>query len=372
MTNILFFTNKAPKYRLPFFNALAKKLNIKFVFTHENNISGLNAKHIISKGKGYKKYRFHLDLLNIIKKEKPKKIVLLPPDPLHLIDNILLYNYVIKHNIEYYIWVETWNYKKVPFKNKFNEFLMKKIFFNAKKILVSGKKSFEFMLKFVTKDKIKVVGDVSEIKVSKEKLTQLKQNLIKKYNLHNKKIILYVGRLIKRKGINYLIDAFSKIKDKNIVLLIVGGDDFYNLGEPIIKARLLNMVKKYNLSNKIIFTGALDPKGVAAAYSISNVLVVPSITDKIGEPWGLIVNEAMQFGLPVIATDAVGSAYDLIKNGKNGFIVKEKNSKELQIAIEKIIYNPVLKNKMTRYNIDFVKKEYNYKMMINNFIGELK
>jgi len=373
LVDVLFIANKSPAYRIGFFNGLAKKLNIKFVFTHEDKeITGLKADYIFSKGLGYKKYLVHPDLRKIITKEKPKKVVFLPPDPLHLLDNLYLYNYVRRKKIPYYIWTETWKYGSTPLKNKVNEFFLKKVYSGAEKIFVSGKKSFTYMQSFVNKTKIKIIGDVSQIDITTKELSKNSHDFIKKYDLKNKKIILYVGRLIKRKGIEYLISAFSKIKDKSVVLVIIGGGDFYNLGEPTIRKTLTSLVSKFDLSERIIFTGHLPSKQVATMYFLSDVLVVPSITDKIGEPWGLIVNEAMQFGLPVIATDAVGSALDLIKNGKNGFIVQEKNDIAIKIAVEKIIYDKKLKTSMKKYNLDYIKNRYNYDFMINNFVSGLK
>lgn len=371
MTKIIFIANKAPKYRLPFFNGLAKRLNIKFIFTHENDkIPELIADHICVKGIGYKKYKIHLKIIDILKKENPQKVILLPLDPLHLIDNLLIYRYLRKNKINYYIWSERWNFKNKSIKTRINGFLTDGILKFATKIFVSGIKAHNYMLKQVSKNKLIIIPDVSVVNYDHKLLSIEKKKLISKYHLKNKKCILFVGRLIKIKGLYYLIDALSKIDNKDVVLLIVGDKDFYNLGERDIINVLKKQIKKLSLEKRVLFLGELRDTNLAAAYSISNILVVPSITYKVADAWGLVVNEGMQFGLPIIATDAVGCVNDLIDNGQNGFVIKEKNSNELYFAIKKIIFNKQLANKM-KYNSLNKIKGYNYKKMIQNFVRGL-
>ena len=123
---VLFVTNQAPHYRIPLFNELSKRLNIKFIFTHEDkHIKRLSADYISLKGIGYKKFRIHLGLLKIIKKEKPDKLIMLPPDPLHLIDNFILYRFCKKKKIGFVFFTERWNYFHLPIKDKIYNYFYK-------------------------------------------------------------------------------------------------------------------------------------------------------------------------------------------------------------------------------------------------------
>ena len=231
MKKILFVTNKCLPYRVPFFNKLAKKRDITFLFVNEENkIADLKSPQRILKGIGFGKYKIHPRIIPFIKEFD--LVIFLPTDFSYLIDNIMMYIYCKIKKIPYIIWSERWDYKKIPFKDKFSKIFYKKIILNASSVVVSGRKAFDYHLSLgVEKGKIFISPNASEILYDKNKIDKLKRQILKKYKLKNKKIILYVGRLISRKGVNYLISAFSKLKNENAILLIVGGGDFYNLGE---------------------------------------------------------------------------------------------------------------------------------------------
>ena len=89
--------------------------------------------------------------------------------------------------------------------------------------------------------------------------------------------------------------------------------------------------------------------------------MLPSVTVPTGnEPWGLVVNEAFNQGVPVIVTDAVGAASGgLVQDGINGFIVPEKNSNAIAEALRQITDNPGLRNSLGR-NAKRIVAEWNY------------
>jgi len=366
---ILFITNKCPPYRLPVFNELSKKLNIKFVFTHENKIiKELRANYTLLKGIGFKKFKIHPGIIKIIKKEKPTKVVLLPPDPLHLIDNLILYQYCKRNKTPYAIPVGRWEYKNVPLKQKLTEPFYKPILKNAEKLIVYGSKSEEWAInRKIPKSKI-----VKAYNINPEIYKNFKEKKKKLLELKNKKVVLYAGRLIKRKGIDYLIKAFSKVKDKEAVLVLVGGGDFYKLGAKSEEAKLKKLVRSLGIEKKVIFTGEVPSEKTSQYYQSADLFVLPSITLDVGEAWGHVVEEAMSFGLPVITTDAVGAAYDLVKEGKNGFVVKENNISELKEAIKKIVSNKRLREKMGKESLKIIKqKKFSFDEIINNWVKAL-
>ncbi len=121
---------------------------------------------------------------------------------------------------------------------------------------------------------------------------------------------LYVGRLIEHKNIEALIQQFNdKFNDKAAVLRIVGSGVQSNYLE-----------NKYK-SNKVIFTGKLFGKDLINEFHNASCFVCPSFF----EPWGLVVNEALSSGLPVIATKEVGACYDLIEGKETGLIARDNN-----------------------------------------------
>lgn len=155
----------------------------------------------------------------------------------------------------------------------------------------------------------------------------------------NKKIIFYLGYLNERKGVNYLIEAFNKLNRKDTFLLIAGTGNQ--------EGRLRRLAKN---NPSIKFLGYLDGINKANYYSISDFFVFPTLYDV----WGLVINEAFYYGLPIISTDkAVGA--ELIDGGKTGFIIKDKDSNILAESIKKLLDNPKLLTRMKK-NVKLIPK----------------
>jgi glycosyltransferase involved in cell wall biosynthesis len=137
-----------------------------------------------------------------------------------------------------------------------------------------------------------------------------------------KHLVLYVGRLVRQKRVDVLIEAMCKLEQdrKDIALLIVGdGVEHQQLAE---QAKGLKNVR---------FLGFKDRPDLPQYYAVADVFVIPSEI----EPWGMVVAEALACGLPVIATRKVGAAWDLIEDGKNGYIVPENDAAALAVAIDR-------------------------------------
>ncbi len=147
------------------------------------------------------------------------------------------------------------------------------------------------------------------------------------------KIILFVGRLIDAKRPLDLINAFQKIEFKlkeNWTLLFVG--------EGSLKSKIQQLTTiNHQPSTNIVLSGWLQPDEVYRIMAISEIMVLPSEH----EPWGAVVNEAMAAGTPVIASESVGSAHDLIDNEKTGFTFNTGNVLELKNILTKIILGNV-------------------------------
>ncbi len=101
-------------------------------------------------------------------------------------------------------------------------------------------------------------------------------------------------------------------------------------------------------------------------YALADVFVLPSITLPQGkEPWGLVVNEAFDQGVPVIVTEAVGAAAGgLVQDGVNGFIVPERDLNALAEAITNILKNPQLRNQMSKNARDKISSWDNESMVL--------
>ena len=85
-----------------------------------------------------------------------------------------------------------------------------------------------------------------------------------------------------------------------------------------------------------------------AYYALASVVVLPSVTTpQAKEAWGLVVNEAFNQGVPVIATDAVGAvAGGLVRDGVNGLVVPEANSAAITVALERVVNDPAARQRL--------------------------
>jgi glycosyltransferase involved in cell wall biosynthesis len=154
-------------------------------------------------------------------------------------------------------------------------------------------------------------------------------------------VVLYLGRLEKNKGLRYLLQAFQQLDRSDVVLVLAG------VGEE--KEALREQASEAKLTETIRFAGYVPSAETPPYYALADVLVLPSITtDKEKEPWGLVVNEAMNQGCPVIASDAVGAAAGgLVHDGANGLIVPERDSAALCEALRRILDDPNLRAAMS-------------------------
>jgi glycosyltransferase involved in cell wall biosynthesis len=157
----------------------------------------------------------------------------------------------------------------------------------------------------------------------------------------NDRVVLYVGRLEESKGLNYLVEAFTSIERKDVVLLFVGEGSQTTL--------IQHKVSELGLADRVRFAGYVAPENTVPYYALSYVSVLPSVSTPQGkEQWGLVVNEAMNQGVPVIATDVVGAAAGgLVQDGINGFVVPERDSSAVAGALGKIIESPDLRDQMS-------------------------
>lgn len=158
----------------------------------------------------------------------------------------------------------------------------------------------------------------------------------------HQKIILYLGRLVEDKGLNYLVEAFASLKASDAVLVFAGTG--------AAQAEITAQAAALGVSDRIRFAGYVPNNEAYQYYSVSEVFVLPSITTKLfKEPWGLVVNEAFNQGIPVIATEAVGAAAGgLVRDGENGFKVPERDSVALAQALERLLEDPALRQRFSQ------------------------
>jgi glycosyltransferase involved in cell wall biosynthesis len=178
-------------------------------------------------------------------------------------------------------------------------------------------------------------------------------------------VILFVGKLIEKKRPMDLLKAYElltksyKLKTKSLSLVFVG--------DGALRRELEDYAKEHNLQN-VYFVGFKNQTELPQYYVISDVFVLPS---GIGETWGLAVNEAMCFSLPVIVSDIVGCGPDLVKHGENGYIFPLGNIEKLAEYLGELVKKPARIKTFGKKSFKII-QEYSYEKDIEGILTALK
>jgi glycosyltransferase involved in cell wall biosynthesis len=146
-------------------------------------------------------------------------------------------------------------------------------------------------------------------------------------------VILFVAKFVERKQPQLLLEAFREVRNRRPCALLFVGDGAleHDLRRRVAEAEIPD----------VHFAGFLNRSEIASAYVAADVFVLPSRD----EPWGIVVNEAMNFALPIVASDAVGSAADLVSDGENGYLVPSGDVQALAAAIDRLVADPALRRR---------------------------
>lgn len=172
--------------------------------------------------------------------------------------------------------------------------------------------------------------------------------------------VIHVGRLVKWKRVDLLIDAFSKIVPSfpQAELVIIGDG-------PEIE-HLKKQAADLNVEKKIIFTGAIyDNKTIASYLSASAVYVLAGMG-------GLSINDAMTFGLPVICSVCDGTERDLVIDNRNGLFFEENNVHDLTGKLLMLLKDPVYASKMGEESWKIIRDKINLDTVSDRYIKAYK
>lgn len=165
-------------------------------------------------------------------------------------------------------------------------------------------------------------------------------SLREKYGIKEKYIIIAVGQFIKRKGFDILIKACSQLDNIDVGCFIIGGNP---------NAELLELTQSLKLSN-IYFLPFQDRKTLSEYYQLSDVFVLPTREDI----WGLVINEAMANGLPVITTDKCNAGLAMVSD-KNGAIVPVDSIDSLVSSLKLIFSDNNKRLQMGKESLNIIK-----------------
>lgn len=362
---VLFIHNTLPEYRIHFFCELSKLVELDILITEKDLANSVyNLKIDIPKELSIKYISNKAEISYIIKNKKYDITVLPPLDNFYQLDCAFRTIFLCKRkSIKTIYWTEKWEapISLQPIKKRIKNFIQSQVIaFFAKEVdrcIAAGSQSKNYLIKCgVIERNINVAIDSSKSPKSKINI-----DIRSKYNISQKgKIILFLGRIVKRKGCDVLINAFEKISnDKSLYLLVCGEGPELNRIRDIVKSRGIN---------NVIFTGKIEPNIRAEYFKQANVFVLPSYTlDGTIEAWGLTVNESLEQGTAVVASTAVGAVYDL-SDGKCCIKVKENDVDSLVNGLLRVLNDidleKLCKELYNKYSIEKMAESF-YNAFVN-------
>lgn len=187
--------------------------------------------------------------------------------------------------------------------------------------------------------------------------------LLKELGLADDSLIVFaVGRMVYKKGFEYLIRAVPAIlrEHPNARIVLAGGGD--------LQAKLLSLVQQLGVEGSVIMPGWISRDRLPLYFSGCDLFVLPSVVDRQGNVDGLpnTLLEAMASGRPVVATNVAGIPL-AVKDGENGLLVPEKQPGELSSAINLLLRAPNLRQQYGEAGRRRVENELNWETTARNF-----
>ncbi|MCP9751931.1 glycosyltransferase family 4 protein [Ferruginibacter sp. HRS2-29] len=170
-----------------------------------------------------------------------------------------------------------------------------------------------------------------------------------------KKVVLFSGKYIEKKRPLDLVKAFAQLRRDDATLLM--------MGEGGLRKEMETYIAQNNIAD-VVLTGFVNQSEIVKYYAAADVFVMCS---GMGETWGLSVNEAMNFSMPVIVSSTCGSAHDLVQQGVNGFVYDEGDIEELSKKL-----NQLLSDESLRISAGEASKKIVADFSIDKIVGELK
>ncbi len=266
----------------------------------------------------------------------------------------LIFNFLNRKRIPYVLSChgefsyEKQNWRQIFLRKLFDKFIGERIVNNAAKLIaLTPFEQAQYLNGGVEKNKIAVVPNgVSSAEFSDMPFVGSFKKLFK---IGDEKVVLYIGRINKYKGIDFLVKAFALVcKIRTDVRLVIAGPD-----DGFLRT-LEQMIAELDLGSRVLFTGSLNRRQVAAAYNDCTLVVYPSVQ----EGFPIVPLEAGNVGKPVIVTDIPAMNYVL--KGEFGLTVPYGNVIQLKTSIETILNNLELSKKFAENGRRFVRQNYSW------------
>ncbi len=338
---IIIFTGYPAPYKVEFYNALDQHFDVTVIICESISEYGHRNKEWFNHNYAFKTILFD----DIIKKITKKYIM--------NFDHIIINGYSVKN-------IRTILKKIKKYKLKYvmsidggiikNENIIKK---TIKSYFISGASAYlspsiesdKYLIYYgAVKENIRrylftsLTNDaVSQVNPLRETRTSIRDD----FNFNDEIIILYVGQFIHRKGIDIALKSFNLVKNCNTRLVLIGDS---------LSSELLEIIDN-TAKNRITNIDFVKQDELFKYYYASDIFIFPTRQDI----WGLVVNEAMSFGLPIVSSDKANASLELITNEENGYIVNIDNINEIASAIDLLADNKELRDTISSNNIEKLK-----------------
>ena len=243
-----------------------------------------------------------------------------------------------RHQVPFVVWVES---TEQDFRSRAPaiEFLKRRFLKACSAFVVPGKSSFQYVMKYGARPEVVFTApNAVDTKFFSSRAAAIRDA----GETHRRalqlppRFILFVGRLVREKGLLDLLQAYGKLAPEQraaVGLVLVGeGPDRAEL------TRCSSDIKP----GQVQYAGFVHREQLAGYYALAEAFVFPSHTDT----WGLVVNEAMACGLPVISSEAAGCTADLVQEGWNGRVVSRGDVAQLASAMEEVAKDSALRTRM--------------------------
>ncbi|MEM3379109.1 MAG: glycosyltransferase family 4 protein [Candidatus Bathyarchaeia archaeon] len=219
---------------------------------------------------------------------------------------------------------------------------------NATLVVTVSMYSAEQITQYYNVDRAKIRIASNGVDIQKFRPMENREEIRRQIGVADRPCVLFVGRLIPRKGLSFLVEAAKQIvmEFKETVFLIVGNGP--------MRSQLLAYLKENSMLGNFRFLGDVNEQQLPALYNCADVFVLPSIQEGLG----IVLLEAQATAIPVVAFD-VGGVAEAMKAGETGLLIKP-DSRELAGAILKLLSNARLRAKMGAKGRKFVSKYFSW------------
>lgn len=173
--------------------------------------------------------------------------------------------------------------------------------------------------------------------------------------------VLFVGRLVERKGVAHLIEAVAHLSASRVRLEIVGDGPE--------RAGLEALAQRLGIADRVVFRGKVTPDDLQASYARAAVCVLPSVQDARGDTEGLgvVLLEAMNHATPVVAS-GIGGITDIVEDGVSGLLVPPGDPAALAQALGRLLRDPALARRLGEAGRQRLRERFSWDAIVNRWL----